>query len=87
MHRDPRAAALARAVHRRRGAVPQRLMWPLVVVEGEILRQPKQQLGKARVALEVDVLVLDRAPEPLDEDVVERPPAPCAGASVRFFKT
>lgn len=58
--RDPRACD--RVVNQRRGLFPQRRTRALVVVAGDIRRQPEQRLGTARVVLEVDVLVSDRAP-------------------------
>src|SRR5687768_2397605 len=60
-------------MHLSRGLVPQRLMWPLVVVEPEVVLKPTFQLTHRPVFLDVDVFVLHRAPGPLHEDVVERP--------------
>jgi len=52
-------------------AVAQRLVRAFAVVEDEVLGQPQQQLRQTGIALEVDVLVLDATPQPLDEDVVQ----------------
>ena len=46
-------------------------MRPLPVVELEIAGQLFARLGDALIRMQIDVLVLDAAPEPLDEDVVE----------------
>src|SRR5690349_4646245 len=51
-------------------------MWPLAVIKREVLRQPDRQLGHGRVTLQVHVLMLDAAPQPFDEDVVQRPTTP-----------
>lgn len=51
-------------------------MHPLVVVEPEVLRQPKDQLSAGDVALQVDVFVLDAPPQTLHEDVVQGTSAP-----------
>jgi hypothetical protein len=48
---------------------------PLFVVQREIPRQTDVELLYTGVVPEVDVLVLDRTPQSLDEDVVEDPPA------------
>src|SRR3546814_8213624 len=50
-------------------------MRSLTVVEGEVLRQAQRQLGDRAVAFQVDVLVLDAAPEPLHKNIVECPTA------------
>ena len=56
--------------------VCQGLVRTLAVVEGEVLGQTKQQLAHRSVALQIHVFMLDAAPQPLDEDVVEgAPPA------------
>src|SRR6187455_2739511 len=49
-------------------------MRPLAVVETQILADRSAGLRDAGVGSEVDLLVFDRPPEPLDEDVV----TPCA---------
>src|SRR5262245_66508083 len=48
-------------------------MKPFVIVEGEIPPQAKPQCGDVLVAPDVEVLVLHTPPEPLDEDVIQRP--------------
>ena len=40
------------------------------IVEGEVTSEPSAGLGDGVVRMQIDLLVLDRAPEPLDEDVV-----------------
>ena len=72
---DFRSTTDARLVDRIGREVPQGLMWPLAIVEGERLSQSQEQLGQAGVALEIDVLVLDAASQALDEQVVRCPPA------------
>ena len=57
------------SIHRRRRAVAERLVRPLFVVEAEIPRQAGIELRYTAVVPEVDVLVLDRTPKALDEDV------------------
>ena len=76
---DLRAAAFAGSMHRIRRAVAQPLVRPLAVVEDEVVGQPEQQFRQAGVAAQVDVFVLDRAPQPLDENVVQRPTAAVLG--------
>ena len=44
----------------------------LMVVEPEVVCQALVELGDALVVPQVDILVLDRAPESLDEGVVQR---------------
>ncbi|AOU97832.1 hypothetical protein BI364_07510 [Acidihalobacter yilgarnensis] len=46
------------------------------VVEVKVTGQDLASTGDGIVAMQVDLLVLDRLPEPFDEDVV--PPAPFA---------
>lgn len=45
-------------------------MGPAAIVEGHIAADRGAGLADGLVSLQVDLLVLDRAPEPLDEDVV-----------------
>src|SRR6478609_9177842 len=64
VHHVHRAAdALAPDGHRR--AVAERLMWASIVVEGDPIGEPLVQLAAVGVALEVDVLVFEAAPQPL----------------------
>ena len=58
------------------GLVPQGLMRSLEIVEVEVASDPGAGLCNALVRMQVDFFVLDRAPEPLDEDVVDEA-APC----------
>ena len=44
-----------------------------MVVEGEVVGQPQEQLGQAGVTLEGDIVILDAAPESLDDTVVQCP--------------
>ena len=47
-------------------------MEPFLVVEAEICAKARNsQMADALVILEVNLLVLDRPPQPLDKDVVE----------------
>jgi len=46
----------------------------LAVIKGEVLGQADYQFAHRGIALQIHVLMLDAAPEPLDEDVVERAP-------------
>ena len=68
---DTRPAAQAIGIHRVRRPVVQRLVRALSVVEREIFRQATGQLGDRAVALQIHLLVLDAAPQPFDEDVVQ----------------
>lgn len=63
-------------VHLRRGAARQTLMEPLMVVEVEVGRQAGLRHRHRRIVHQVDMLILDRAPEPLDKDVVQVPAPP-----------
>ena len=59
-----------------RGRLPvKRLMPAPLVVEREVGGQTAVRLVQARIAAQVHVLVLDRPPQPLDEDVVQPSPA------------
>src|ERR1700730_14119862 len=53
-----------------RRAVTKALMLAFVVVEAEPGANPRLGLGNALIGIEVDFLVFEAAPEPLDEDVV-----------------
>jgi len=46
----------------RRGSIPKGLMQPLLMVKGERVPQTTHGLWDALVILEIDLLVLDRAP-------------------------
>jgi hypothetical protein len=60
-----------RAVDLRWGKVPQGGVGSFSVVDREIIFQSGFGLLRTLVVPEIDLLVLDRAPEALDEDVVE----------------
>src|SRR5215470_10584367 len=62
------------AVYLRWCLVVERLVRALVVVESEITRQGLASLPWIGIISEIDLLVLDRPPQPLHKDVVERPP-------------
>src|SRR5207249_8807584 len=59
----------------RRPVVQGLVRTPLVVI-GEVPPQPLLQLRHRLVPPQVDVLVLDRPPQPLHEHVVQAPPSP-----------
>jgi hypothetical protein len=52
-----------------RGAVKAR-MRPSVIVEVEVAPDRRARLGSGVVGFEIHLLVLDAAPQPLDEDIV-----------------
>ena len=54
-------------------------MWALIVVEREVLVQALYQLNNRRAIVQVEVLILDGAPEPLYQDVVQGPAAAISG--------
>jgi len=45
-------------------------MWASAIVKGQIAADASAGLGHCFIGVEVDFLVFDRTPEPLDEDVV-----------------
>ena len=45
-------------------------MWTSGIVEGQIAADASAGLGHSLVGMEINFLVFDRPPEPLDEDVV-----------------
>lgn len=45
-------------------------MWASSIVKGQITADADAGLGYGLVGVKVDLLVFDRTPEPLDEDVV-----------------
>ncbi len=51
-------------------------MRTLCVVEHEVLRQTQCQLAHAGIPLQIEVFILEAPPEPLDEDIVQRPALP-----------
>src|SRR2546427_244806 len=58
-----------------RGAVTERLVQALVVVEFEVGGDAAARLRHVLVGLEINFLVLETAPQPLHEDVVGEPAA------------
>ena len=51
----------------------QRAVRTFLVVEAEVVRQPPLEGRNRVVVTQVDILVLDTAPEPLDEDIIQSP--------------
>lgn len=45
-------------------------MWASAVVEAQISADGSAGLGYGLVGVEIDLLVFDRPPEPLDEDII-----------------
>jgi hypothetical protein len=65
-------------IHLGRRPIVQGLMEALLIVEGEVALPAQPGLARARIVVEVHLLVFDAAPEALDEDVVMCPcPCPC----------
>lgn len=58
------------------GSAAEGVVGPTMIEEGEVSGEAGPHVGDALLAVEVDLFVLDRAPEPFDEDVV--PPAALA---------
>ena len=56
-----RPAALAAGTYLVRSLITKRLVWPLRVVEREVLRQPYGQIALGGVTLQIHILVLDVA--------------------------
>ncbi len=48
-------------------------MWPLVVVERNVASDSRSKLSHRRELVQEDHLVLETAPEALNDDVVEAP--------------
>src|SRR5438552_2473505 len=61
--------------YRHRGAVAVRLMRAGLIIEADPLADAGFRFAAIAVALEIDVLMLQRAPQPLDEDIVHPPAA------------
>src|ERR1700694_4287330 len=57
-------------VHLPRRAIAMALMLALLVVEAEPVPDPGRRFGNARIGVSVHLLILQAAPQPLDEDVV-----------------
>jgi len=58
------------------GSSAKRLVWAARIVEGKVASEPRAGVGHGVVLVKIDLFVLDRAPEPLDEDVVPQQPRP-----------
>ncbi len=63
-------------VNLNRRQVIQRLMWSLRVVESEIFAQPLSGGSPIVVVVDIDILVFHASPQPLDKDIIQRPPPP-----------
>src|SRR6516165_10516699 len=57
-----------------RRAVAEALMLPFLVVEAQPSADPGLRFGDAGIGMQVDLLVFQAAPQPLDEDVVHAAP-------------
>lgn len=55
--------------------IAQRLVQPLGVVEPEIPAIPDMQFSSWRIAFQIQVPMLEAAPQPFDEHVIQRPPS------------
>ena len=74
------AERLVHHIHRRlaavclgRGSPVQRRVWPLKVVKADPITDQAPGLEAVGDLVQVDRLVFERAPQPLDEDVVHAP--------------
>jgi len=56
----------------RRRLIAERLVRPLVIVKVEVVFQRRKKFEAGGKVAGVNQFVLERAPQPLDEDVVER---------------
>jgi hypothetical protein len=59
-----------------RGPIFQRLMKPLHIVEDEIPGEPFTGLCNRTILMQIYLLVSDRSPETLHENIVINPPSP-----------
>jgi len=55
--------------------VIQALVWALIVIELEVSAQTRRQSRSRFIVIQINVFVLDTAPQSLDEDVIEHTPA------------
>lgn len=63
-------------------------MQPLLIVKMKVGSQARHGLGNALIGLEVNLLILDRPPQALDENGIQRAASPIhADDDVRFLKT
>ena len=60
--------------NRTRGPVTQRLMRTLVVVEGKPPADAPARLDHRAIGFDEHLLIFQTAPQPLDKDVVQKPP-------------
>ena len=56
--------------------ITQALMEPLVVIEDKVIGQAGDEGWHGRIFLQVNVLVLDAAPQALDKNVIQSPASP-----------
>lgn len=69
---DSRTAALPSEINLIRGLIPQRLVSSLTIVKREIGLETGLDLGQGFIVLEINVFILDGAPQALDENIVRR---------------
>ena len=62
-------------VHLGRRALAQSLVWSLIVVEVQVLAQALSGLSWTVVVVQIDLVILYSAPQPLGEDVVDSAPS------------
>jgi hypothetical protein len=53
-----------------RRVIVERMVWSLVIIEHQIAREARPRFPRTGVVVRMDLLILRRAPQPLDEDVV-----------------
>ncbi len=58
-------------IYLRRGLIGQALMQPIRVIEGDIAHEPALHCRNCCVVVQIQVLMLHRAPEPFNHTVVE----------------
>ena len=63
-----------RVIERGRRLIAQRRMRSRVIVEAEVAPDSLARLGQRIIGVQVDLLILERPPQPLHEDVVEVAP-------------
>src|SRR6516164_2103765 len=71
--------------HRRWSLVTQGLVRPAVVVKADPLANADARLKRVDIDPQMDLFVLQAAPQPLDEDVIQPAPAPVHGSIPRRF--
>jgi hypothetical protein len=60
-------------IHLSRHPVPERLVGPLVIVERQVAAQARACLPWASIRVGVDLVILDRTPQALNEDIIADP--------------